>query len=382
MSAPLVRVLETAATLQARRLSTRFQTPLALALDGVEAGSTSGVAAALAPCDRVVLRRDAEGGIAGLVWLPRPLFFAWLALELGARADAPLPAAPERDYTRIEERFLLRAAGELWRHFASGAEADTEACLVAADALAALPDEPLWWARLSLAGLGPSLALYVALRRDPQDRTGEVAAPAAAAGRTWQLGFEVARGRMTVARLEALQVGDRVALEAAQGLRLRLHGLEALSARTVRADGRLWAELASSEEEAMEGDHARQEKGAVDATAADQTARPGAVAEERAAPDELTQEQAPAAGALAPAFPAREVRVEIGRAALTVQHLAALGAGARVALDREPDAPADLLVGDRCVARGVLEHDGGGLALRVLQVRVAPHGAPESHDAA
>lgn len=60
--------------------------------------------------------------------------------------------------------------------------------------------------------------------------------------------------------------------------------------------------------------------------------------------------------------------VRIGSTRMTLRELTALGEGSLVALDARADAPLEVCIEDRVVARGELtETDGGGLAVTLTE---------------
>ncbi len=67
-----------------------------------------------------------------------------------------------------------------------------------------------------------------------------------------------------------------------------------------------------------------------------------------------------------------EVTVSVGRAAPTIRDLLALRPNSVIALDKSVDDPVEVFVGDRLVARGVLEEvatdTGTTLAVRLTDV--------------
>jgi flagellar motor switch protein FliN/FliY len=67
-----------------------------------------------------------------------------------------------------------------------------------------------------------------------------------------------------------------------------------------------------------------------------------------------------------------EIFVCVGRARPLVRDLVALGENAVLTLDRRVDDPVELYVGDRLIARGILEEQGDGgsdqLAVRLTEV--------------
>jgi flagellar motor switch protein FliN/FliY len=67
-----------------------------------------------------------------------------------------------------------------------------------------------------------------------------------------------------------------------------------------------------------------------------------------------------------------EITVSVGKARPIVRDLVMLGANAVLKLDRTIDDPVDLFVGDKLIARGVLEEDAqsenGQLMVRLTEV--------------
>ena len=67
-----------------------------------------------------------------------------------------------------------------------------------------------------------------------------------------------------------------------------------------------------------------------------------------------------------------EITVSVGRARPLVRDLVMLGANAVLTLDKRVDDPVDLFVGDKLIARGILEEAEGGdegqLAVRLTEI--------------
>jgi flagellar motor switch protein FliN/FliY len=67
-----------------------------------------------------------------------------------------------------------------------------------------------------------------------------------------------------------------------------------------------------------------------------------------------------------------EITVSVGKARPIVRDLVMLGANAILKLDKTIDDPVDLFVGDRLIARGVLEEDlesgRGQLLVRLIEI--------------
>lgn len=67
-----------------------------------------------------------------------------------------------------------------------------------------------------------------------------------------------------------------------------------------------------------------------------------------------------------------EITVSVGKARPVVRDLVMLGVNAVLKLDKKVDDPVDLFVGDKLIARGVLEEDlqseDGQLMVRLIEV--------------
>ena len=67
-----------------------------------------------------------------------------------------------------------------------------------------------------------------------------------------------------------------------------------------------------------------------------------------------------------------EVTVSVGKARPLVRDLVMLGANAVLTLDKKVDDPVDLFVGDKLIARGLLEEaedsEDGALVVRITEV--------------
>lgn len=72
-----------------------------------------------------------------------------------------------------------------------------------------------------------------------------------------------------------------------------------------------------------------------------------------------------------------EVTISVGRARPSLRELLALGENAVLLLDRRVDDPVELYIGERLIARGLLQEAGEGepgqLAVRLTEV-AGPHG--------
>ena len=69
-----------------------------------------------------------------------------------------------------------------------------------------------------------------------------------------------------------------------------------------------------------------------------------------------------------------EVTVELGSVSLPVGEILKLGAGSVVELDRAANAPVDLLVNDRAIARGEIVTVDDRFALRISELIAADRG--------
>jgi len=166
----LRRGLEALALRASRLLSTRAQARLELTLARVEQATVAELADRLEPLDRsVVVDLGAERPPA-FVLLSRTLAFALLALRFGARPGALGAAAPERPYTRIEERALERTAAELWEALRAcgGATLSRPARVAGLEDSAQLREREntkVWLACFTVAGLEQEEHLLLAIPR-------------------------------------------------------------------------------------------------------------------------------------------------------------------------------------------------------------------------
>jgi flagellar motor switch protein FliN/FliY len=63
-----------------------------------------------------------------------------------------------------------------------------------------------------------------------------------------------------------------------------------------------------------------------------------------------------------------QLTVTLGSAEIDVRRLFAMGAGEVVALDRDVDAPVDVRLGDKLIARGELVAAGDRFAVRITEI--------------
>lgn len=66
-----------------------------------------------------------------------------------------------------------------------------------------------------------------------------------------------------------------------------------------------------------------------------------------------------------------KLAVSLGTAELSIEQLFALGSGDVIALDREVDAPVDIRINDKIVARGTLVAAGDRFGVRVTEISAA-----------
>ncbi len=116
--APLLRILDEFGEEQGRTLSTQYQVAISFNPVGWEEVTPREFSSSLLDTDRIAVLDLSPGGQRALLLVNRGLLFGWLCLAFGARQAASGGALPQRAYTRIEERFLRRVAGELARQLA------------------------------------------------------------------------------------------------------------------------------------------------------------------------------------------------------------------------------------------------------------------------
>jgi flagellar motor switch protein FliN len=66
-----------------------------------------------------------------------------------------------------------------------------------------------------------------------------------------------------------------------------------------------------------------------------------------------------------------KLAVSLGTAELSIEELFALGTGDVIGLDREVDAPVDIRINDKVVARGTLVAAGDRFGVRVTEISAA-----------
>jgi flagellar motor switch protein FliM len=114
---PVMRMVGEFAEEWGRVLSTLYQRAVRLELLSAEPLSLRELRDVMLPTDRVASLELRPGAGPVHLLLGRTLLFGWLSLAFGSRTAGPGPLL-ERPYTRIEERFLKRAALEIARQLA------------------------------------------------------------------------------------------------------------------------------------------------------------------------------------------------------------------------------------------------------------------------
>ena len=174
---PLSRLLGEFAENQSRALSTLHQRSIVLDVLDVAEATMREFAATLLPLDRIVELRLEPGGHRVYLLLGRSLVYAWMALAFGAKGGTPVIAVPERHYTRIEERFLRRAAAELVRHLEAAWSIQSPVKIQIVDVLAPeylLPGPSKWaLASIDVKGLDDLCRLRVLVDHELYATDGE-----------------------------------------------------------------------------------------------------------------------------------------------------------------------------------------------------------------
>ncbi len=224
---------------QGRALSTVHQRSLEFSLMSWDPLGLSEFADSLLPEDRVVLLELEPERALGCLLLGRPLLFGWMTLAFGAPATLPRFPIPQRAYTRIEGRFLLRAAGELADQLESTLSRRRPLTVRVAEVVEPrlLPrqsSERFRMASFDVSGLGDVCRLRLVLPEGLLDRDSDAAAAERASA--WspvrermlkmplRLCIEAGNVELPLSRLASLQVGDVLPLEAAdaEGLVVRV----------------------------------------------------------------------------------------------------------------------------------------------------------------
>jgi flagellar motor switch protein FliM len=225
---PLTRRLEAFASEQGRAISALYQHTLRFALLRCEPATLRDLADLLLPSDRVAVTELRPGAPPALIAMGRSLLFAWLTLAFGSRPGTPVGGVPTRPYTRIEERFLRRAAAELARSLAAALDLSppepTAVMLLDPGALPGDPAAPHVVASFEVHGFRDVCRLRVvlpeALLRGGAAEAPRAAPPDAAFGASLlempvRVRVEAGVVELPLERVARLRVGDVLALEPA-----------------------------------------------------------------------------------------------------------------------------------------------------------------------
>ncbi|MCP5055613.1 MAG: hypothetical protein GY937_02690 [bacterium] len=240
---PLTRLLGEFADSQSRALSTLHQRSIVLGILDVAEVSMREFAATLLPVDRVIQLRLEPGGHCIYMLIGRSFLFAWLALAFGAKESTPVIPVPDRHFTRIEERFMRRAAVEVVRHLEAAWSFRSPVEIKIVDLLDPefLPQGSSKWALASFEvdGLGDLCrlrvlvdhALYAADGEEAEEPVDQVERIGIAEGMRNEVlempvsvRVEAGHADVPLQQVAALQVGDVIPLERSdsQGLLVRV----------------------------------------------------------------------------------------------------------------------------------------------------------------
>lgn len=222
----LRRNLERVGADHSRRLASRFQRRLALALAEVEELRAAELAELLLPNERIVVFRFGREG-RGWAWIPRALLTAWMRLAFGARSGLRPEALPDRAPTPIERRFLRSTAAELLADL--GAAFAVETAIESVEDASALRDARavrLLVASFDVSGLEEIGRIRLALSRDVLGESRAQARDETTAGGALEQAVLDAEVRVTatagcslvpLSRIAALAVGDVLDLKGDAG---------------------------------------------------------------------------------------------------------------------------------------------------------------------
>jgi flagellar motor switch protein FliM len=228
----LVRALREFAEEQGRALSAVHQRSLEFSLMSWEPLGLAEFADSLLPEDRIVLLELEPGHALGCLLLGRPLFFGWMALAFGAPAALPRFQIPQRTYTRIEGRFLLRVAGELTAQLESTLSRRRPITVRTAEVveprlLPRQPGERFRVASFDVSGLGDICRMRLVLPEGLLERSSDGVGVDSASARSpirermlrmpLRLCVEAGNVELPLRQLASLRVGDVLPLEAADG---------------------------------------------------------------------------------------------------------------------------------------------------------------------
>ncbi|MCP3983660.1 MAG: hypothetical protein GY723_04685 [bacterium] len=240
---PLIRLLGEFADSQSRALSTLHQRSIVLKVLDVDELAMREFTATLLPVDRVIELRLDPGGHCIYLLLGRSFLFAWLALAFGAKESTPVITVPERHFTRIEERFMRRAAAELVRHLETAWSSRSSVEIRVVDLLEPefMPQASSKWALASfdVEGLGDlcrlrvlvDYGLYAADAEEAEAPVDDVERAGITQGihrevleMPVSVRVEAGFAEVALRRVAALQVGDVIPLERSdsRGLLVRI----------------------------------------------------------------------------------------------------------------------------------------------------------------
>ena len=228
----LQRLAQTFAAEQGRSLSTMYQTPIGMRFSHWEEISLSDFASAMLEEDRVARFHLGGDHPEAVLLVSRPLVFGLMMLAFGAKSGSDPGPIPERAYTRIEERFLARAATDLATTLAKSlANVSAEDVrLLSLDPPAALLDQgprPQLVASFDVRGVGDLCKLRIALpasvvESGPSELPPGPIEPSTGLERELldvpvQVRVAIGDARLSVSDVAALAVGSEIALEPLAG---------------------------------------------------------------------------------------------------------------------------------------------------------------------
>jgi flagellar motor switch protein FliM len=205
--APLLRLLDEFSEEQGRMLSTLHQLAISFSATGWEELTPREFAASLLDHDRVAALELSPGGHRAYLLVGRGLLFGWLCLAFGSRHPEGGRGAPERPYTRIEEGFLRRVAGELARQLErtwQPRQALTARLLSLEEPERIAEDEqgPMLGVSFDVKGMGPLCRLRVLLPPAAFAATATAAADAVVPGKKDAVAGAIASPLLEMQRIE------------------------------------------------------------------------------------------------------------------------------------------------------------------------------------
>ncbi len=257
--APLLRSLEGFGDELARALSSLHQVPLEWRLLEWEELAPREFAETLHPTDLVFELELSPGAERAWLLIGRSLAYGWLSLAFGARPGRVRETLPERPYTRIERRFLRRAAEEVLRQLDTHVGESWRlslrlGALVEPEALAELRGGPRLAVSFAVRGLGELGRLRLLLPPEAFDAASEPASTSAAGTADVEaallampvaVSVEAGEAELPLARLAALAPGDLIPLQPADpdGLLVRIGGEPRFRAQRGRVGTRLAVQI-------------------------------------------------------------------------------------------------------------------------------------------